>query len=396
MTDERVYWEPFEARFVTDPYPVYARLREEAPLYYNDKHDFYAVSRYDDCELGLSDWRTFSSSRGSILELVQSGIEMPPGTVIFEDPPTHDIHRRLLVRVFTPKAVSDLEPRVREYCARALGPLAGADRFDMMAALGTELPMRVIGMLMGIPEGDQEAIRDRTDAGLRTRSGERMKVKNTKILTNEMFSDYINWRREHPSDDLMTALLNAEFEDANGVRRTLTHQEVLTYVTVVTGAGNETTGRLISWITAVLARHPDPRREIAADLSLVPGAVEEVLRYETPSPFVARYVTKDVEYYGATVPAGSAMLFIVGAGNRDHRRYPDPDTFDVRRVIRHPLTFGQGVHYCLGAALARLEGRIAMEEILKRFPDFDVDWDSAKLAQTSTVRGWETLPVIVG
>jgi cytochrome P450 len=394
--DEPVYWDPFEARFIIDPYPVYARLREEAPLYYNEKHDFYAVSRYSDVELGLSDWKGFSSSRGSILELVQSGIEIPPGTVIFEDPPTHKLHRGLLSRLFTPKAISALEPRIREFCQRALDPLVGADRFDMMATIGGELPMRVIGMLMGIPEGDQEAIRESTDANIRTRPGERLKIKNTRGLTNQAFSDYINWRREHPSDDLMTALLTAEYEDENGARCRLTHEEVLTYVTVVTGAGNETTGRLISWITAVLANHPDQRREIAADLTLVPGAVEEVLRYETPSPFLARYVTEDTEYYGRKVPAGSAILFIAGAANRDYRRYPDPDAFDIRRVIRHPLTFGQGLHHCLGAALARLEGRVALEEILKRFPDWDVDWDNAKLAQTSTVRGWETLPVVIG
>jgi cytochrome P450 len=393
---EPVYWEPFEARFITDPYPVYARLREEAPLYYNEKHDFYAVSRYEDVELGLSDWRTFSSSRGSILELVQSGIEMPPGTVIFEDPPIHKVHRGLLSRLFTPRAVAALEPQVRELCARALDPLLGTGRFDMMTALGSELPMRVIGMLMGIPEADQVAIRDQADANLRTRPGERMKFTSTAVLTNEVFADYINWRREHPSDDLMTALLMAEFEDEHGVRRTLTHEEVLTYVTVVTGAGNETTGRLISWITAVLARHPDQRRQVAADLSLVPGTVEEVLRYETPSPFIARYVMRDVEYYGQTVRAGSAILFIAAAANRDYRRYPDPDTFDIHRVIRHPLSFGQGLHHCLGAALARLEGRVALEEILKRFPDWDVEWENARLAQTSTVRGWEALPVVIG
>jgi cytochrome P450 len=393
--DEPVYWEPFEAKFTTDPYPVYARLREEAPLYYNAKHDFYAVSRYDDVELGLSDWKTFSSSRGSILELVQLGTEMPPGTVIFEDPPIHKLHRGLLSRLFTPRAISALEPQIRELCARALDPLLGAGHFDMMTVLGAELPMRVIGMLMGIPEGDQEAIRDQNDANLRTESGERMSI-TTANLTNEVFSDYINWRREHPSDDLMTALLTTEFEDENGVRRTLTHEEVLTYVTVVTGAGNETTGRLIGWITAVLANHPDQRRQVAVDLSLVPGTVEEVLRYETPSPFLARYVTQDVEYYGQTVPAGSAIMFIAAAANRDYRRYDDPDAFDIHRVIRHPLTFGQGLHHCLGAALARLEGRVALEEILQRFPDWDVDWDNAKLAQTSTVRGWETLPIVIG
>jgi cytochrome P450 len=395
-TNDPVYWEPFEARFITDPYPVYARLREEAPLYYNAKHDFYAVSRYEDVELGLSDWKTFSSARGSILEIIQSGMEMPPGTVIFEDPPSHRLHRGLLSRLFTPRAIAALEPRVRAFCTRALDPLAGETRFDMMTALGAELPMRVIGALMGIPEEDQEAIRDHNDALLRTRSGERMKYSASSALTNEVFADYINWRREHPSDDLMTALLTAEYEDADGTRKTLTHEEVLTYVTVVTGAGNETTGRLISWITATLANHPDQRREIAADLSLVPGAVEEVLRYETPSPFIGRYVTMDVEYYGQTVPAGSAILFIAASANRDHRRYDNPDSFDIHRTIRHPLSFGQGIHHCLGAALARLEGKVALEEILKRFPDWDVDWEHAKLAQTSTVRGWETLPVVIG
>jgi cytochrome P450 len=391
-----VDWNPFEARFAEDPYPVYARLREEAPLYRNDKHDFWAVSRYDDVELGLSDWKTFSSSRGSILEIIQSGIEMPPGTVIFEDPPAHRLHRSLLSRLFTPRAIAALEPAIRQFCVRALDPLVGADGFDMMKELGAELPMRVIGALMGIPEEDQEAIRDHNDAILRTRSGERMKYTTSSVLTNGVFADYINWRREHPSDDLMTALLTAEYQDADGERKTLTHEEVLTYVTVVTGAGNETTGRLIGWITAILASHPDQRRELAADLSLVPGAVEEVLRYETPSPFIGRYVLADVEYYGQVVPAGSAILFIAASANRDPRRYDDPDTFDIHRDIRHPLSFGQGLHHCLGAALARLEGKVALEEILTRFPDWDVDWANARLAQTSTVRGWETLPVTIG
>jgi len=391
-----VYWEPFESRFITDPYPVYARLREEAPLYYNQKHDFYAASRFDDVARGLQDWRVFSSAKGDILELIQSGFEMPPGTVIMEDPPSHDVHRKLLARMFTPKRIADLEPKVRAYCARALDPLTGADRFDMMQALGAELPMRVIGMLLGIPEADQPAIRDASDANLRTEDGQRMKVRPQAAFGNEGIASYIAWRRDHPGDDIVTALLNTEFTDTDGTRRTLTYEEVLTYASVVGGAGNETTGRLISWMTVVLARHPRARREISADFSLVPGAIEELLRYETPSAFIGRYVTRDTEFHGQTVPAGSAILFIAAAANRDPRRYDDPDTFDIRREIRQPLTFGYGTHYCLGAALARLEGRIAMEEILTRFPDWDVDWAGARLAQTSTVRGWETLPVIVG
>jgi cytochrome P450 len=193
----------------------------------------------------------------------------------------------------------------------------------------------------------------------------------------------------------MTDLLTAEFVDEHGVRRTLTREEVLTYVTVVAGAGNETTGRLIGWIGSVLAKHPEQRREIVDDPALIPGALEEILRYEPPGPFIARYVTADVEFHGQTVPQGSAILFIAASANRDERRYPEPDTFDIHRKVGHQLTFGMGVHFCLGAALARLEGRVALEEILRRFPKWDVDWDNAKLAQTSTVRGWETLPIII-
>jgi cytochrome P450 len=208
--------------------------------------------------------------------------------------------------------------------------------------------------------------------------------------------DYIDWRYAHPSDDVMTELINAEFEDENGVTRTLTRDEVLMYVTVIGGAGNETTGRLIGWMGSTLARHPQQRAELAADLSLVPGAVEEVLRCEPPGPFNARYVTQDVEWYGRTVPAGSALLCMVGAANRDPRRYDDPDRFDIHRKKSMHLTFILGPHYCLGSALARLEGRVALEEILKRWPSWEVDWDAARMQQTSSVRGWETLPLVVG
>jgi cytochrome P450 len=222
-----------------------------------------------------------------------------------------------------------------------------------------------------------------------------MDFKGGATFSNELIGPYIDWRRDNPSDDLMTDLLNAEFEDENDVRRTLTRDEVLTYVTVVAGAGNETTGRLIGWMGSTLAQHPQQRAEVAGDPSLVPRAIEEILRFEPPGPAIARYVTKDVEFHGQTVPAGSAMMFIVAAANRDERRYPDPDRFDIHRNIGLQMTFGVGVHYCLGAALARLEGRVAMEEILRRFPRWDVDWDTAKLAQTSTVRGWQSLRIII-
>ena len=209
------------------------------------------------------------------------------------------------------------------------------------------------------------------------------------------FADYIDWRADHPSDDLMTELLNAQFEDVTGTVRGLSRDEILNYIGLLAAAGNETTTRLIGWAGKVLAEHPDQRAELAEDPGLVPGAIEELLRYESPSPVQARYVTRDVEHYGQQVPEGSVLLLMTGAANRDERQFDDPDRFDVRRAMQQHLAFGYGIHFCLGSHLARLEGRIALEEVLRRFPVWEVDWDSAVQAHTSTVRGWESLPVVV-
>jgi cytochrome P450 len=387
-----VYYDPYNVNIDADPYPVYRRLREEAPLYYNEQRDFYALSRFDDVDRALSDPKTYISGRGDVLEVIKSGIDIPPGTVIFEDPPVHTTHRRLLSGVFTPRKVTALEPKIREFCARCLDPLVGAGRFDFVADIGAQVPMRTISMLLGIPEQDQESFRDRVDSDLRTEAGQPME---TSINTGEMFAAYIDWRAEHPSDDIMTDLLQAEFEDETGTRRRLTRDEILVYLAVVSGAGNETTSRLIGWAGKVLADHPDQRRELAADPSLIPAAIEELLRYEPPGTHIARYVARDVEWYGQRVPEGSAILLLVASANRDDRRYPDGDRFDIHREFSLSLTFGRGIHYCLGAALARLEGRIALEEILRRFPEWDVDTAAARLAPTSTVRGWESLPVLI-
>jgi cytochrome P450 len=209
------------------------------------------------------------------------------------------------------------------------------------------------------------------------------------------FDEYIEWRAEHPSDDLMTELLQAEFEDETGTTRRLTRAEVVNVVNLIAAAGNETTTRLIGWTGKVLADHPDQRRRIVEDRSLVPNAIEELLRFEPPSPTQARYVTQDVGHHGEVLPEGSVVLLLNGSGNRDDRRFPDGDRFDVTRQTDHHLAFGYGLHFCLGAALARLEGRVALDEVLQRFPSWEVDWDNAKQARTSTVRGWERLPVIV-
>jgi len=392
-----VYFDPYDVTLNADPYPMFRRLREEAPLYYNEQHDFYALTRYGDVDAGIVDYQTFSSARGAILEIIRANIEMPPGVLIFEDPPIHDIHRKLLSRMFTPRKISQLEPQIREFCARSLDPLIGTDGFDFVADLGAQMPMRVIGMLLGVPEEDQQAARDFANAQMRTEAGKPMNTTPESMLNGEFFGQYIDWRAEHPSDDIMTELLNVEFADETGTVRRLTRDELLTYVTVVSGAGNETTTRLIGWAGKVLAEHPDQRRALVRDPSLIPQAVEELLRFEPPAPHVARYVTRDVEYYGQRVPEGSIMMMLIGAANRDHRQFPpDGDVFDIRREPRQHLTFSVGTHYCLGSALARLEGRIALEEILRRFPEWDVDLTDAKISPTSTVRGWETMPAVLG
>ena len=390
---EPLSWDPYDVDIVTDPYPVYRRLREEAPLYFNEEYDFCAVSRFDDVERGLKDHETFISGRGGILELIKADLEMPSGVVIFEDPPTHTLHRRLMSRMFTPRKVSELEDKIRQLCADALDPLVGAGGFDFVKDLGAVVPMQVIGMLLGIPEADQVAIRERTDARLRTEAGSPMTASTD--FTNERFAEYLDWRVDHPSDDIMTELLHAEFEDTTGTTRTLTREEILIYTSVVAGAGNETTTKLIGWAGKVLAEHPDQRRQLVDDRELVPAAVEELLRYEPPGPVIARYVAADAEFQGRPVPAGSAVLFLIAAANRDDERFVDGDRFDINREPLAHLSFGHGIHFCLGAALARIEGRVVLDEILQRFPEWEVDLDGARLASTSTVRGFETLPVLV-
>ena len=395
VQDTGVYFDPYDVDINADPYPAYARLRDEAPIYYNDRYDFWALSRYDDVQKALINWQTFSNTRSDILDIIKAGVELPPGVILFEDPPLHTLHRGLMSRVFTPRRMAALEDQVRAFCISCLDPLVGREGFDIVAELGAMMPMRVIGMLLGIPEQDQIAVREHTDATLRTEPGKPMAVQQDRVANGDLFAEYVEWRADNPSDDLMTQLLEAEFEDEHGERRTLTREEVLTYTAVIAGAGNETTGRLIGWLAKVLAEHPDQRRAVVEDRSLIPNVIEETLRFEPTGHASARFVTEDVEYYGATVPAGSPILLLMAAGNRDPRRHEQPDVYNVFREDVQHLTFGYGVHFCLGANLARLEGRVALDELLNRWPEWDVDYDNIALAPTSTVRGWERMPLIL-
>jgi cytochrome P450 len=395
LSESNVYYDPYDFEIDANPYPIWRRMRDEAPLYYNEKLDFWALSRYDDVADGLADWQTYRSGRGSVLELIKANMEIPSGAILFEDPPEHDIHRGLLSRVFTPKKMNAVEPKVREFTQRCLDPLVGAGSFDLIAQLGAEMPMRTIGYLLGVPEEDQQAIRDRLDGGLRLEEGQQGQNFSENNFTNEDFGPYIDWRKENPSDDLMTELIQAEFTDEDGNTRRLTKDEIVTYVSLLAGAGNETTTRLIGWLGKLLAEHPDQRRELANDPSLIPNAIEETLRYEAPSPIQARYISRDVEHHGQKIAEGNVIVLLNGSANRDERHFQDPDKYDIHRRIDRHLSFGYGLHFCLGSALARLEGRVALDEILKRWPDWEVDWDNAVQARTSTVRGWESLPVVV-
>jgi cytochrome P450 len=395
VNDTGVYYDPYDVGINADPYPTYERLREDAPVYRNDRYDFWALSRHEDVQKALTNWQTFSNTRSDILDIIKAGVELPPGVILFEDPPIHSMHRGLMSRVFTPRRMAALEDQVRRFCVRCLDPLVGSGGFDIIAELASVMPMRVIGMLLGIPEDDQIAVRDKTDATLRTQPGKPMNVKQEEVANGELFEDYIEWRAKHPSDDLMTQLLNATFEDENGETRKLTRQEVVTYTAVVAGAGNETTGRLIGWLAKVLAEHPDQRRAVVEDRSLIPNVIDETLRFEPTGHATARYVTEDVDYYSTTVPAGSPILLLLASANRDPRRFTNPDVYDIRRPDLQHLTFGYGLHFCLGANLARLEGRVALDELLNRFPEWDVDYSNIEMAPTSTMRGWERLPLVL-
>lgn len=391
-----LYYDPYSFEIDRDPYPVWKRLRDEQPLYRNEQLGFYALSRFADVDACLADVARYISGRGTTLDLLRAGMGMPPGLLIFDDPPVHEVFRSVLSRPFRIKQIAALEPKIREFCAQSLDPKVGSGGFDFIADLGAHMPMRTIGMLLGIPEQDQEAIREAIDASMKLEEDGAPSNAETGFAGFEaLYADFIDSRYDNPSDDLMSEVLYAEFDDVDGPRR-FTREEVLNYVGMLASAGNETTTRLIGWTGKVLSEHPEQLAELAADHDLVPGAIAELLRYESPSPVQGRYVTEDVEHHGEVVPEGSILLLLNGAANRDEREFPEGERFDIHRRIERHLSFGYGPHFCLGANLARMEGQIALEEVLKRFPNgWEVDEDRAVQAHTSTVRGWERLPVRV-
>jgi cytochrome P450 len=391
-----VSFDLYDREIYASPEGVYRRLRDEAPLYYNEQHKFYAVSRFEDVARVLTDREIFLSGKGNVFQIAAAGIEMPEGLFICEDAPLHTIHRRLVSRLFTPKAISQIEPQITKLFHDAAESLVGVERFDFIKDFSNLLPIAVIGMLFGLPEEDHAAMRAEFHQHMHADTADTEKDALAGILDVALwFTDYLDHRAEHPTDDLMTELLNLEFEDETGTKRQLKRDELLTFLTLIVAAGSDTTVNSIGWMGKVLGDHPDQRRMLVQDPSLIPNAVEEVLRLEPPAYHIARTVAEDVELHGRVVPAGSVIITLPGAANRDDRRYPNSDVFDVTRGLEQHFAFSTGVHFCLGASLARIETRIATEAVLQRFPDWTVDLDNAVMTGGIDTRGWDVLPVEV-
>jgi cytochrome P450 len=396
ITPTTVEYDMFDRDIYAAPYPVYQRLRDEAPLYYNDRRDFYALSRFDDVARVLTDRDTFVSGKGGVYNIITADIEMPEGMFIFEDPPMHTVHRGLVSRLFTPKAVNGIEPQIRELCTEVLDSLVGEQRFDFMHDLAMQIPIKVIGMLVGLPRSDQASLQAIFHKNMHADTDESTDAALDGIIeTAGWFNQYLDWRAEHPTDDVMSQLLTMELEDQTGTRRRLRREEIVTYLTLITSAGSDTTAQAIGWAAKLLGDHPEQRRQLAGDPALMSCAVEEVLRYESVSYHFCRWVATDVRLHDQTVPAESVMVVLPGAANRDGRQFADPDVFDIHRTPSQILTFSFGPHFCLGAALARLEMRVVLEAVLERFPEWTVDEDGAELTKGIDTRGWERLPVFV-
>ena len=403
MTDTaegEIYYDPFDFGVDIRAHELWRRMRDEAPLYRNDKHDFFALTRYHDVLECLLDTDTYVSRYGTTLDMM-SDDEVPMPLFIFRDPPEHTLLRKLVSRAFTPRKIEGLDARIERVCGSLLDPLEGQSTFDFVESFSSLVPPTVILALLGFPEGLEAEMRASVDGGLAidedaTTGGRRLiEGENLGSAVYELVPGICKERRAEPADDLLTVLATHERELGDGTSRALTDDEIMGYVALIAGAGSETVARMLAWGVVLLADHPEQRRELRENEALVPNAVEEILRFEAPSPVQGRRVMEDVQFYGQTVPAGSNLLLVNGSGNRDSRHFADGDRFDIHRDIDRHLSFGYGAHFCIGAALARLEGRVGLEQVLRRFGDWEVDHKAIEWVHTSTVRGYSSVPLTV-
>ncbi len=380
-------YDPYDYDIDEDPYPVYRRMQDEAPVYYNAEHDFYALTRYQDCLEALVDHETFSSAYGTVLELM-NGEPFEAPLIIFMDPPRQTRLRNLVSKAFTPRRIAELEPRIRAIACGYLDELVGAGEADFVEAFTAKLPMDVISTLLGIPESDRDAVRRWSNAILHREPGNPMPPASALEAQGELmkyFQAAVEERRARPRDDIMTLLVEGETREAER----LDDVEARSFFNLLATAGNETVTKLLATAFYWLWKFPGERARLLADPSVIPGAVEETLRFDPPSHYQGRTTTRDVTLHGVTIPKGARVAIVNGASGRDPRKFPDPDRFDVGREIDLHLGFGHGRHICLGASLARLESRIALEEFGRRFPDYEVT--GFERMHSSNVRGFSGL-----
>lgn len=381
-------YDPYAPEVRADPYPVYAWLRDEAPVYRHPAKGFYAVSRFADVLETLHDWRTYSSARGITLEGLPPDIQPE---MITMDPPRHDELRALLKRAFTPRAIGALESRVYEIARGIVADLDPAG-FDLVADVGGLIPSAVIAEMLGIPLTDRPLFRGWIEVLIRRKPDEPETIVAARQASAELsayLTGQIAARRDRPTDDLIGFSVRVAHESG-----AMDDEELLGFVRLLLVAGNETTINLIGNAFLDLARHPDERALVASDPARTPGAVEEVLRYESPVPALCRTVTRDVTRHGVEIPAGSVLLMVFAAANRDPREFADPDRFAVTRRIDRHLALGHGIHHCLGAALARLQARAAIDAVLERFPEYRLTVDEVEWLPSGHARGPLALPAV--
>ncbi|ORV58785.1 cytochrome P450 [Mycobacterium fragae] len=393
----RVEFDPYSNDFFDSPYETYRRMRDEAPVYYNPTYDFYALTRYEDVAAALKDFDTYSSAKGITLDMVTAeGNEVPPGYIIMMDPPEHEKMRKLVNRVFTPRAVASLEPMIRAtitHFARKLDPKS----FDAVADFSALFPVEIITTMLGVPAEDRQQLRLWLDKGLEREPGSMgpsPESIDAMMRSGTYYYELVQQRRATPHDDMISRLIEAEVVE-DGKSRRLDDIEIASFANLLGGAGAETVTKLVGNAVVVFAENPEQWQQLRRDRNKMPAAVEELLRYEGPTQYQVRSSTRDVTLHGVTIPAGSAVLLINGSASRDERVFPDPDRFDIDRVrkLGYNLNFGYGIHSCLGAALARMEARIALEALLDLIPRYEVDRAGLRRVNMTNVCGWSNVPV---
>ena len=398
-TTQPVEFDPFSDDFFNHPYEIYTRMRDEAPVYYNERYDFYALTRHEDVAAGIIDFETFSSSRGIDLEMVQSG-KQPPPMVIMLDPPDHRRMRQLVNRVFTPRAIAKLEPLVLEQIKHFLDQVNPAG-FDVVHDFSALFPVEIITRMLGVPEELRQQVRLWLDVTLQREYGNigtSSAGMEAGIATGLMYYNLIQERRVAPQDDMISRLIAAEVErEDSGETTHLDDIEIAGFASLLGGAGAETVTKLIGNAVVTFAENPSEWKKLVADRSKIPAAVEELLRYQAPAQYMVRYSMKETELHGTIIPAGKAVLLIAGSANRDGRAFTDPDRFDIDRdrAEAQNIGLGYGIHSCLGAALARMESRIALNMLLDFMPHYEVDWAGVKRVAMTNVAGWSNVPVKV-